>query len=127
MNVFSLFPTGTRLASQIEEQAKPGLSLAIRNQAEWSLETFGPGQRTKGLIEHIRKELLEIEQSPNDLEEWADVVILAFDGAWRAGGTPEMIADAILTKQAKNKGRKWPDWRTAGDRPIEHIRELGEE
>lgn len=50
---------------------------------EWSEKTFGPGMRTEGITAHIRKELLEIEEDPNSLEEWIDVMILAFDGAWR--------------------------------------------
>jgi hypothetical protein len=31
-------------------------------QIEFSLHTFGPGQRTAGVLEHIRKELTEIEE-----------------------------------------------------------------
>lgn len=90
----------------------------------FSLRTFGPGARTKGVIDHIRKELLEIEAAPSDIEEWVDVVILALDGAWRSGATPEQIAKAISDKQAKNEARNWPDWRTAPtDKAIEHVKD----
>ena len=89
----------------------------------WSRANFGPGQRTAGLIDHIAKELKEIEASPNDLSEWIDVMILALDGAWRAGYSPEEIAAALSAKQEKNEGRIWPDWRTAApDKAIEHVR-----
>lgn len=92
-------------------------------QREFSARTFGPGQRTKGVLDHIRKELAEIEADPADISEWVDVIILAFDGAWRAGWEPEDIADAILAKQIKNEKRVWPDWRTADpDKAIEHDR-----
>lgn len=92
-------------------------------QAKFSLETFGPGARSKGVVDHIRKELCEIEADPSDLKEWIDVIILALDGAWRTGATPQQIIDAIVAKQDKNEGRVWPDWRTADpDKAIEHDR-----
>jgi hypothetical protein len=56
-------------------------------QRDFSLRTFGPGQRTHGVLDHIRKELAEIEAKPADLTEWVDVILLALDGAWRAGPT----------------------------------------
>lgn len=95
----------------------------LARQAAWSANTFGPGPRTKGVCDHIRKELLEIEADPLDLREWIDVVILGLDGAWRCGGTPDQIIAGIVAKQAKNEGRTWPDWRTADpDKAIEHDR-----
>ncbi|MEI6317451.1 MAG: dATP/dGTP pyrophosphohydrolase domain-containing protein [Pseudomonadota bacterium] len=95
----------------------------LRRHIAFSTATFGPGARAAGVIDHIRKELREIEADPTDLEEWCDVMMLAFDGAWRSGATPEQIAAAIEAKQTKNEGRQWPDWRTAPtDRAIEHVR-----
>lgn len=97
----------------------------LERQRQWSRAAFGPGARTNGVIDHIRKELVEIEADPSDLEEWVDVLILAFDGAWRAGWEPQQIIDAIKQKQARNESRAWPDWRTADrDKAIEHIRDL---
>ena len=96
-------------------------------QKQWSLKTFGPGTRLLGVLDHIRKELAEIEADPTDLSEWVDVIILAFDGAWRAGWEPQQIIDAIKAKQAKNEARKWPDWRTmSSDVAIEHDRTMEE-
>ena len=90
---------------------------------EFSTKTFGPGLRTKGDVDHIRKELIEIEEAPTDLEEWIDAWMLALDGAQRTGATTEQIVAQIQAKQAKNEGRKWPDWRTADrDKAIEHDR-----
>ena len=95
----------------------------LQRQREWSARTFGPGDRAKGVVDHIRKELNEIEADPGDLKEWIDVVILGLDGAWRCGATPEQIIAALVAKQAKNEARQWPDWRTApADRAIEHVR-----
>lgn len=95
----------------------------LSRQQEWSCKTFGPGERGLGIVDHIRKELLEIEARPFDLEEWIDVVILALDGAWRIGATPDQIISALVNKQTKNERRIWPDWHTAEPgKAIEHIK-----
>src|SRR3954468_5539976 len=95
----------------------------LRRQREFSERTFGPGARTDGVLDHIRKELREIEADPLDLGEWVDVVILALDGAWRAGHSPEEIIRAIKDKQERNEERIWPYWRTAPEgQAIEHRR-----
>lgn len=97
-------------------------------QRGWSEQTFGPGPRVRGVTDHIRKELVEIEASNGtDLTEWIDVVLLACDGAWRSGATPAAIITALRDKLAKNMARKWPDWRGVDtDKAIEHVREPGE-
>lgn len=92
----------------------------VRRQMEWSRVVFGPGRRTEGVLKHIEKEVQEVRRSPTDLE-WIDIVILALDGAWRAGYTPEQIADALAYKQAKNMRREWPS-PVSEDEPVEHVR-----
>jgi hypothetical protein len=37
----------------------------LEKQREFSERTFGPGPRTAGVIDHIRKELREIESEPD--------------------------------------------------------------
>lgn len=97
----------------------------LAHQRDWSTATFGPGRRTAGVLDHIRKELTEIESDPTDVMEWVDVIILAFDGAWRAGWEPQEIIEAIKAKQARNEARTWPDWRTVGEgQAIEHDRSM---
>ena len=106
-------------------ETKMGFDLVthLQRQKVFSLKTFGPGPRVRGIIDHIKKELLEIETEPDSLE-WIDVAILALDGAWRAGFTPTAIAAAIKAKQIENEKRPWPDWRSfTNDQPIEHIRQ----
>lgn len=98
----------------------------LTRQRDWSTRTFGPGDRLHGVTDHIRKELVEVEEAAKageaTLPEWVDVIILAFDGAWRSGAEPAEIIAAIKAKQARNEGRTWPDWRTApADRAIEHV------
>lgn len=99
----------------------------LEHQRAWSTATFGPPEvrGPRGPLAHARKELDEVAEDPSVLEEWVDVVILAFDGALRAGHEPQAIIDAVKAKQAKNERREWPDWRGVPvDQPIEHKRHL---
>lgn len=111
--------------SALPRDAEPAFDMLahLKRQAEFSAKTFGPGARVEGVTDHIAKELVEVRESGGDLAEWVDVIILAFDGAWRSGASPAQIIDAMVAKQTKNEGRKWPDWRTApADKAIEHDR-----
>lgn len=97
----------------------------VSRQIQFSFRTFGPGARTAGVVDHIRKELCEIEARPEDLTEWIDVILLAIDGYWRHGGRPEDLLPKMEAKFAKNRSRKW--WPIVEGKAIEHIREEGEE
>ena len=88
----------------------------------WSEKTFGSGNRTIGLIEHIREELKEVQDKPNDLKEWVDVMLLAFDGYWRNGGDPDQLMDIIEKKFNENQNRKW-DKPAPDDKPNFHVKE----
>lgn len=98
----------------------------LREQRDFSADTFGPGRRTGTILDHIKKEMVEVEADPTDLEEWIDIVLLAFDGAWRCAGpasTPEQVVRALRAKLRRNQLRTWPDWRAVPDgQAIEHIR-----
>lgn len=110
-------------AARAQAEQRFDLHAHLTRQREFSDRTFGWGVRTAGVLDHIRKELREIEAKPHDLSEWIDVVILAFDGAGRAGYAPAEIIAALVGKQARNEARQWPDWRTADpDKAIEHVR-----
>ncbi|QXV73559.1 protein of unknown function DUF550 [Rhizobium phage RHph_X2_30] len=111
------------IINDLNDEAPDLLAEYLRRQWEWSLRTFGPGFRTAGILQHIRKELGEVEKEPHDLMEWLDIIILAFDGYWRHGGSPERAIALLQKKQDKNFARNWPDWRTLGeDKAIEHDR-----
>lgn len=111
-------------------------------QMAFSRATFGPGERRLGVIDHIRKELKEVEAGDGEASEWVDVVILALDGLWRrleattkeefngrtlyrmsAEDIARIAAQMIVGKQGRNERRTWPDWRTMSpDAAIEHDR-----
>lgn len=95
----------------------------LHDQFAWQEKAFGPGERLKPLLKHIRKEVDEVEAHPKDLSEWVDLLVLTTEGAMRQGFTPEQIADGWVAKHWKNERRRWPDWRTADpEEPIEHVR-----
>ena len=95
----------------------------IERQIEFSREAFRPGPRLEGVLDHLAKEMIEVSESPQDPFEWADLIILAIDGAWRQGIAPEDLAAALAVKQDMNRSRRWPDWRTAPPgKAIEHER-----
>ena len=97
-------------------------SSLIQKQKDWSSSTFGPGRRTEGILDHIRKELDEIQAKPDDIVEWVDVILLAIDGAWRHGGQPQEIINLVREKQFLNRTRAWPDWKYFGENEaITHI------
>lgn len=109
----------------MEEFSTFDLVQYLRRQKRFSQKTFGPGDRSAGIIDHIKKELVEIEQCPKNmaLEEWIDVIILALDATWRLGYEAEEVCQTLEYKYVKNMQRKWPDWRTAPkDKAIEHDR-----
>lgn len=113
---------GETSAEVVEKLQENDIEEYYVKQIEWSKKTFGDGKRTKGLIEHITKELKEIEDKPYDLEEWIDVVVLGMDGFWRHGGRAEDFMMLLQRKQVKNFARKWPEPKSE-DEAVEHIRE----
>lgn len=94
----------------------------LHRQRTFSEKTFGPGARANGVLNHIESEIGEVRANPTDVSEWIDIILLAFDGAWRTGHSPEEIVAALEAKQTKNESRTWPDWRQASpDKAIEHV------
>lgn len=59
----------------------------LARQCAVGREKFGPGERSKGVREHIMKEFVEIDAetaAAGRAKEWTDVAILALDGHLRA-------------------------------------------
>lgn len=110
------------------------LAQYLLRQMAFSHATFGPGERRKGVIDHMKKELKEVEDGDGAAAEWVDLVLLALDGLTRrlayangGRGNPEEAADTavrmIVGKLGRNEARVWPDWRSADpDKAIEHDR-----
>lgn len=102
-------------------------------QMAFSHATFGPGERREGVLDHIKREVREVEDANGEAAEWVDLVILALDGLTRRlayvngdRADPYIVADTacrmIRNKQTRNESRVWPDWRTApANKAIEHV------
>lgn len=80
----------------------------LHKQHEASVKNFGPGVRTAGVLDHIRKELREIvECKGKDPVEWADLIILTLDGMMRAGSDEHMVLNVTnycVAQMAKEQG-----------------------
>jgi hypothetical protein len=99
-----------------------------------NFNTFGPGPRTNGVLDHIERQIIEVRNSCGSSSEWVDLVILSLDGLTRqlwsasnynktADEIAEWACDIIRGKQGRNELRSWPDWRQAApDKAIEHDR-----
>jgi NTP pyrophosphatase (non-canonical NTP hydrolase) len=123
--------------------ATAALALAFQTEAEmhrlerligrWSVETFGPGERLEGHVEHLRREYRELGEHIERLEalafddreatatELADVVILAFGLGYRLQLN---VTEAVKAKMLTNLRRRWRPADASGC--IEHDRS-GEE
>ena len=107
------------LARDAGSVAPVGIDSLADEKARWSLKTFGPGKRTRGLVEHIRRELDEILAKPDDLTEPVDVILLAMDLYARAGG--KSLMEDLRKKHNINTWRTWPAPESE-DHPAEHDR-----
>ncbi len=88
--------------------------------AEWSKNTFKDSTVLSN-IAHLRDEIDEIEESPDNIIEWADVIILYMNAAYLSGHSMDDILIAVHKKFEKNKNRSWgePDKRGV----VKHIDE----
>ena len=109
-------------------------------QMAFSKATYGPGTRTNGVLDHIKKEVEEVRESGGSADEWVDLVILSLDGLTRqlsfcnhqsqrvetSANIAQVACNMIVGKQDRNENRTWPDWRTMNaDKAIEHDRTKG--
>lgn len=69
-------------------------------------ETFG-GSTVESKMAHLREEIQEVIDAPEDKMEWADCMILLLDAARRAGLSMDDLHQAIEDKLAINMKRKW--------------------
>lgn len=106
----------------------------LMRQMAFSHQAFGPGERTHGILDHMRKEMKEVADANGEASEWVDLVLLSLDGLTRRlayvngeRGDPFRVAETacrmIQAQQSRNEARTWPDWRTIPkNKAIEHIR-----
>lgn len=89
----------------------------------WQHETFGPLQTLEGIRDHMRREVKEIEDAPEDRTEPIDLIMLGISYLRKLGLDAAEIVALWQQRMVALKGRTWPDWRTADpDKAIEHHR-----
>lgn len=97
----------------------------FETQRDWSYDTFGD-QGFRGpysSLVHLKDEVDEVIAAPDDLEEYADCMILLMDAAWRAGFTADELLTAVQYKTIKNKHRTWPSLdQQSPDKPTGHVK-----
>jgi len=106
-----------------------GFNMIWERRREWSWKTFGPPEvrGPVGALKHLVKEAAEALDTPGNIIEYADCLLLILDAADRAGFTELELLNATLDKLAVNEKRAWPDWRGADPAiPIEHDRSSDE-
>lgn len=109
----------------------------LKDQLDFSITTFGGGERKKAVIDHIKKEIIELEETKDAASEWVDIILLAIDGLLRAekyntqlkhgplinDQAAILAAVGLINKLSKNRTREWPDWRDCDpEKAIEHVR-----
>lgn len=95
----------------------PTLDSVVREIHDWQAVTF-PRATPASVVEHLRREVVELESDPSNAMELADVVFLAIGLAYETGVDLRAI---LAEKLAINRARVWgePD----ADGVVEHVRE----
>lgn len=89
--------------------------------SDWGNKTFGSGQRFHPIIDKLREEIEELDDSDGDLEEFADCFILLLGAAAKKGFNVKTIEAAIHWKHNINIRRKWGKPSATGK--VNHIKE----
>lgn len=87
----------------------------------WANETF-PEATAASCVAHLRSEMEELAEAPEDPEELADAAMLIWHAAHHAGVD---LTAAVRAKLVKNQGREWGPTNAEGFR--EHVRPAPEE
>lgn len=88
------------------------LDLAQDVIGDWQDKTF-PHGTVHSKLEHLKDEIAEVQDDPNDLLEWADLLILLMGAARLAGFSMSQLMVGVEAKHIINQRRDWgePDER----------------
>lgn len=89
--------------------------------AEFQSRVF-PESKTSATLAHLAREVEELRADPDDLSEFADVLILTLGAAAKQGFTPEQLLTAAHQKMDVNNLRRWsaPD----AEGVCQHVEEI---
>ncbi|UVT30713.1 hypothetical protein [Klebsiella phage vB_KshKPC-M] len=88
------------------ESVRDPFRLVRQAHAEWSDRQFG-NVGPVGPLKHLAKEANEAAEAPDDISEFADIIMLVWDATRRAGITDKQLAVAVEEKLERNKRRQW--------------------
>lgn len=99
-------PERDKVRSEHAESVRDPFRLVRQAHAEWSDRQFG-NVGPVGPLKHLAKEAIEAAEAPDDISEFADIIMLVWDATRRAGITDEQLAVAVAEKLERNKRRQW--------------------
>ncbi|UEP19734.1 EaA protein [Klebsiella phage vB_KpnS-VAC113] len=99
-------PERDNVRSEHAESVRDPFRLVRQAHAEWSDRQFG-NVGPVGPLKHLAKEAIEAAEAPDDISEFADIIMLVWDATRRAGFSDEQLAEAVAEKLERNKRRQW--------------------
>lgn len=99
-------PERDNVRSEHAESVRDPFRLVRQAHAEWSDRQFG-NVGPVGPLKHLAKEASEAAEAPDDISEFADIIMLVWDATRRAGITDKQLAVAVAEKLERNKRRQW--------------------
>ena len=101
-------PEAARLAWKAEDLGTTLLAISLI-QEQWSQRTFGPDTvaSCRGPLNHLKREAQEAIDTPQDVTEFADCLLLVMDASRRAGHTLFDLIEAARRKQQICLQRKY--------------------
>lgn len=101
-----LAPERDKVRSEHAWSVRDPFRFVRQAHAEWSDRQFG-NVGPVGPLKHLAKEAVEAAEAPDDISEFADILMLLWDATRRAGFSDEQLAEAVAEKLERNKRRQW--------------------
>ncbi len=101
------------------ESVRDHFRIVRQAHAEWSDRQFGKVGPV-GPLKHLAKEAIEAAEAPDDISEFADILMLVWDATRRAGFSDEQLAEAVAEKLERNKRRAWGEVKDG--EPCHHVK-----
>lgn len=112
-------PERDKVRSEHAESVRDTFRFVRAQHAEWSDRQFGDVGPV-GPLKHLAKEAIEAAEAPDDISEFADILMLVWDATRRAGFSDEQLAEAVAEKLERNKRRAWGEVKDG--EPCHHVK-----
>lgn len=83
------------------------LDILQKEICKWANKQFGGKRKPITTIKHLMKEVIELSESPYDIGEYADCLMLLIEAAGMIGITGELLIAQAYRELKINKKRKW--------------------